>query len=1550
MPDPAPKQVDAWKPAIARIEVRDGNGGQAHGTGTLVTERLVLTALHVVGNRQVDPPTFYDEGGEVVLRFPSHETRGRVVRNGGVSFSPSLDFALVECELPPPGVRPLPLRDVTAAGPDARWASFGFPVAATQTGGGMVVEGNVSDARGEYQGAEALQLYSQQAAAGDGAPVPGLSGGPVVVDGAIVGVLRSSLMADGGGGRNVAGTLFACPARVIAELCAALLPPLETYPGLPGIVTGDLPDEPFRYLAWYREEEAALFFGRNRELAEMYQQVTDPDEAPLLLFYGQSGVGKSSFLAAGLLPRLKGSHEVRYVRREHEAGLLGGILQALGALDQESLADAWRRVEQQTGRPLLVIADQVEEVYSRPSNREDELGDFLGAAAALLRDRSTRPRGRLVLSFRKEWYAEMVAHVRTAGIAQAEVFLQGLDRAGIVEVVRGLVDNPRLLKRYGLTVEDGLAEDIASDLREDRGSPIAPTLQVLLTKMWKLATAADRAKPRFDRAIYEQVKRGDLLREFLREQLAVVDRTNHEKVASGLVLDLLGQHVTHADTAGQRTLAELESAYAHCGGSARALVGELKNAYLLVDSSEDRADHADATRLSHDTLALQVRRMLDESQAPGQRARRILDNRAVEWQGGAKGAALDEADLRHVEQGRAGTRALTSDEERLVQASTAARRARRRRSWVVGGLAGVLAIVALGALMATVRLWRSGQDARQRTQDALKHAQEEQANARRAATEARLRGMAALAENQISNDQQATLTAVMAVGQSQAELGRVLPAVNRALASAVQQARQVPFGREPQRHRTPPPRAASSPAASMLVGHAAESRVSPSPAVDTEPLDAPLERTALPGAELAFLGRNVVLIATGRVIKRWQLTPGAPPKALPALNPGMEDISMVVASPNGEQAASGDVGGNVVVWGKNGRRIASHRAHDAKQPHTSRRGGEDLVTALAFSSDGDHLAIGNRHGGVFLLSLPEGRLEVIPGPGGDKSRTPNRAEAEGGGGYGSWMDGSENGPPPVNAVAVDVDPSLGLTVSAITPNTLTVWTRAERGWKKHGEGRIETDWGNPGFKLLGQIAIDDERGLVTGEENGTVRLWSFDGGNTGKLTNRVFSSPGEGMGNRVIETAHLVGNRIAMASGDDRLRVFHPQGWLVEEHHTRAVTDLAYASDWTRAAYADDESTGIIDGVGLQIGDPRLLSVGRVDRGRALSDAPSLAFSRQECTPRIAASTGIEEWILDLDRRYPNSVRQSANPSDDDRIGAGFVKGKDVLVHGGQKEPGLEAAGVQAASWDAESTPVNISGLMKTRRSTSFDVEGEIAVKGDDVGGVEVFDLARGQSVAHFSNPSSSVPAMVLAHPGQQIVTVLERGFVLSRDWAGKELGIYGCPEGSPDCEVRPTQWIYTAIAQSADGNTLAAAEPEHVHVWSSAGGRGARPNPDHDIAQTGVSSALAVSPDGSVIASASAKGISLYDHEGQLFGLLPSGSGVLALTFDPSGQILASVDKVRTLRLWRVNPDDWLKVACRRLAMSQRWTDADEHAKQACASVRDKAMRSEQIGPSTAE
>ena len=109
------------------------------------------------------------------------------------------------------------------------------------------------------------------------------------------------------------------------------------------------------------------------------------------------------------------------------------------------------------------------------------------------------------------------------------------------------------------------------------------------------------------------------------------------------------------------------------------LLETLKDGYLLLETdarSEPSAPPIPATRLAHDTLAPLVHERFRTSIAPGQRARRLLENRAPEWHDGKMGPDLDAADLSAVEAGAAGMRAWTTDEARLVEAS---RQAEERR-------------------------------------------------------------------------------------------------------------------------------------------------------------------------------------------------------------------------------------------------------------------------------------------------------------------------------------------------------------------------------------------------------------------------------------------------------------------------------------------------------------------------------------------------------------------------------------------------------------------------------------------------------------------------------------------------------------------------------------------------------------------------------------------------------------------------------------------------------------------------------------------------------
>src|SRR5215813_3610611 len=92
--------------AIARIEVKQQNGSLIRGTGCLVAEGLVLTALHVIADRSKESLTL--RSGEIVLTFPNHSTKAFVHET---YFDRLSDWALLRCEAAPP-IRPLPLPEL----------------------------------------------------------------------------------------------------------------------------------------------------------------------------------------------------------------------------------------------------------------------------------------------------------------------------------------------------------------------------------------------------------------------------------------------------------------------------------------------------------------------------------------------------------------------------------------------------------------------------------------------------------------------------------------------------------------------------------------------------------------------------------------------------------------------------------------------------------------------------------------------------------------------------------------------------------------------------------------------------------------------------------------------------------------------------------------------------------------------------------------------------------------------------------------------------------------------------------------------------------------------------------------------------------------------------------------------------------------------------------------------------------------------------------------------------------------------------------------------
>ena len=136
-----------------------------------------------------------------------------------------------------------------------------------------------------------------------------------------------------------------------------------------------------------------------------------------------------------------------------------------------------------------------------------------------------------------------------------------------------------------------MSSAIASDLRADTGSAVAPTLQFLLTKMW--ARAGGSKARVFDLDMYRALQQGGYqLGDMLREGLEAVCE---EDRASGLAVDVLEFHTTEFDTAAQRSRAELEARYPHRREGLDALLRTLEEKYLLIGTEVNGADSAVAS-------------------------------------------------------------------------------------------------------------------------------------------------------------------------------------------------------------------------------------------------------------------------------------------------------------------------------------------------------------------------------------------------------------------------------------------------------------------------------------------------------------------------------------------------------------------------------------------------------------------------------------------------------------------------------------------------------------------------------------------------------------------------------------------------------------------------------------------------------------------------------------------------------------------------------------------------------------------------------------------
>jgi serine/threonine protein kinase len=401
-----------------------------------------------------------------------------------------------------------------------------------------------------------------------------------------------------------------------AELLAAL------EPFLPGRRTIELQidESPYAGLSSFQEGDAGKFFGRNREIAAMMTRIRD---RPLMAVVGSSGVGKSSFVRAGLVPALKRSGEVwetlvvRPGRKPLES--LASVIQPMVATaanlademeEQKKLVEQLRREPGHLGhvlrlrarrdnRRMLVFVDQFEELYTQVPDPAERAA--FTACLAAVADDATSPL-RVVLSVRSDFLDRIAEDQQFVGeLTQGLFFLGPPSREGL----RDAITNPAEMAGFRFELP-AIIDDMLDHLETTPGA--LPLLQFAAAKLWELR---DKARHLLTHQSYAAM--GGVAGALASHADRVINDLGPHKAA--LVRALLLRLVTAERTRAIVPLAELRELSREVGEVQR-LIDQLVDARLLVVQTLE-GGKGTTVEIVHESLVHgwpMLRRWLDENQ------------------------------------------------------------------------------------------------------------------------------------------------------------------------------------------------------------------------------------------------------------------------------------------------------------------------------------------------------------------------------------------------------------------------------------------------------------------------------------------------------------------------------------------------------------------------------------------------------------------------------------------------------------------------------------------------------------------------------------------------------------------------------------------------------------------------------------------------------------------------------------------------------------------------------------------------------------------------
>jgi len=442
---------------------------------------------------------------------------------------------------------------------------------------------------------------------------------------------------------------------------------------------------PYPGMRSYAADDAKSFHGRDAEIQDLLGRLRVGEREIYVI--GPSGSGKSSLVAAGVLPRLARGvagldpFVVRNLRPgEQPATRLG---QALEAPPGQPFVAAERiaavLAHRGPGASVLIVVDQLEELFTMASTIERD--QFLAALRALRAER----RCVVIFALRADFYGALM---ESRLWAEHRGQLSRIDVSPLHgEALSEAIVAPA--QKIGVAVEPQLIERLLADAASEPG--ILPLLQETMVQLWDqradqtLTLANYHALGDDDRsglAVALSRRADATLRRFTSDQTAIARR---------ILLRLISFGEGRSDTRRQQPRAQLRAAGEVADDFDFVLQMMIDDRLLTVDDDEVAGESR--VDLAHEVMTSAWPALAGwiQSHRIDEQRRRRLEATAAEWveHGRSERGLLDPMELAEAERWQQTESAVqlgqTTTVMTLVAASRAAHTRQRRRRRVIGG-------------------------------------------------------------------------------------------------------------------------------------------------------------------------------------------------------------------------------------------------------------------------------------------------------------------------------------------------------------------------------------------------------------------------------------------------------------------------------------------------------------------------------------------------------------------------------------------------------------------------------------------------------------------------------------------------------------------------------------------------------------------------------------------------------------------------------------------------------------------------------------------------